>query len=97
MTVYVSIRNNDDRLTQAEWHLYVSDARSILRMFAVRFHGSWFSLPDDPEQDACWCVEFESADRQRLAKVELVRLLVRFRQDSITWAEAPMTESLTGS
>lgn len=94
--IYVGIGNSDDGLTQTEWHLFVSDTRGILRMFVSKVHGMWFSLPDDPWQNACFCVEFEDDERANTAKVELGRLAARFRQESIAWAEAPVTEFLSG-
>lgn len=99
-TVYISIGNSDDKLTQAEWSRYVHAVDTILLERSGRIawspivtrHGSWLSVPDDPWQNACWCVEIDR-DPSDL-KDELRVEAQRYRQDSISWAEA-RTEFLT--
>lgn len=93
MTVYVSIGNSDDRLTQREWSEFIAEVNTAIKESAAEFHGKWTSLPHAPWQNACWCIEPQASSvgvlRRRLA--DLGR---RYRQDSIAWAEAPTTDFL---
>lgn len=110
MIVYVSIGNSDDKLTQAEWahfytsvrHLLANDLQpreaegwGSLAFSAPTIHGRWQSVPSDPWQNACWCVEIEDHDAPAIQH-ELKLLAAKFRQDSIAWAEVCDTEFLGG-
>lgn len=98
--VYISIGNSDDKLTQAEWAEFVThvdialmDREQLHDPYApiIRRHGNWRSRPDDPWQNACWCIELddESTDGEiGHIKADLAQLAEGFRQDSIAWAEA---------
>lgn len=103
MIVYISIGNSDDKLSQAQWAEFVTHvdiallAQSEVPDSAISArHGNWRSLPDDPWQNACWCIDHDNtiADPEEL-KAELADLARSFGQDSIAWAEAPTTEFLT--
>jgi len=93
-TVYISIGNSDDKLTQSEWadfqdyvHNIINDA--VVYTDAV-VHGRWVSLPTDPWQNACWCVEYKYeglSQKDRIAQVAR-----QFNQDSVAWAEVTETE-----
>ncbi len=86
ITVYISIGNSDDKLTQNEWaHFYASVAGSI-NMHADLRHGRWLSPTDDPWQNACWCIEIDPRRIDRLRR-DLANHAAAFRQDSIAWAE----------
>lgn len=102
-TVYVSIGNSDDKLSQNQWHAYCAAVDRAFEM-ASRFvgakvHGRWYSLPNEQWQNACWCVEF--VDEPAMAAIvaeyraELARVAGVFGQDSIAWAECPTTEFLS--
>ncbi|GIH07387.1 hypothetical protein Rhe02_54540 [Rhizocola hellebori] len=99
-TIYVSIGNSDDKLTQREWADFVSDVQSDL-VYALNpyglIHGRWLSIPDAPFQNACWCVQFKAShgdagqtvdEHMAIAKARLAKLAKVYRQDSIAWAEA---------
>jgi hypothetical protein len=106
--VYISIGNSDDKLTQREWSEFVSDVDRSVRWWCGEsqntasgsrrgcIHGQWLSRPDAPWQNVCWCVEYPEDDgwptRIDEQKVWLVRIATKYRQDSIAWAEAPVTE-----
>jgi hypothetical protein len=98
VTVYISIGNSDDKLTQAEWHrFYVTVARAIRRatgsVEAPTVHGQWVSEPASAWQNACWCIEPPAlAASVELLKLRLAEIAAEFGQDSIAWAEAPVTE-----
>ena len=91
ITVYVSIGNSDDKLTQAEWSQYVVEI--IARVVSIgHAHGAWYSLPHAPYQNACWCVEFDNAEDLAEGREVATEVRRKWRQDSIAWAEAPRTE-----
>lgn len=103
-TVYISIGNSDDKLTQREWCDFVADVDGDLEYVLNphgRVHGRWFSAPDVQWQNACWCVEFvEShgaagqtvAEQVAIAKARLRKLADVYRQDSIKWDEVGSPE-----
>ena len=92
ITVYISIGNSDDKLTQANWSLYVANVRELLLLNASNTHGEWYSLPAAPFQNACFCIELPNTDAADRLKAGLGQWARSFRQDSIAWAEVPVTE-----
>ena len=69
----------------------------------IHVHGRWFSAPDVPWQSACWCIEFDPDAMWALADGTdhnttdalhhgLTNLASLYHQDSIAWAQAPITE-----
>jgi len=93
--VYISIGNSDDKLTQREWSNFITDLDAHLEYYAddrsAQIHGRWFSAPDDPWQNACWCVELVVDDATDVAaglKARLRVLAAKYRQDAISWAVA---------
>lgn len=92
-TVYISIGNSDDKLSQARWCAFTNALHDLLVEMAEEVHGEWFSAPDAPYQNACTCVEVHEDDEDEL-KRELAELAARFDQDAIAWAEAPSTSFL---
>lgn len=89
MIVYVSIGNSDDKLTQKEWTQFIVAILARIKPLATATHGEWFSAPQAPWQNACWCFEFP-ADPAVLAEIREVLAEIReeFRQDSIAFATA---------
>lgn len=96
MVVYISIGNSDDKLTRQEWSLFFSQTSFLLQRH-VRVHGQWVSEPASAWQNACWCVEVADVTVAEYIRSKLIRLAEDFRQDSIAWAEAPVTEFLTSA
>lgn len=90
ITAYVSVGNSDDKLSQADWSLFVQQVRIALSGRARETHGEWYSLPDQPYQNACFCVVFADPDVPLMQK-ELAELRAAWGQDSVAWAEAPLT------
>lgn len=82
-TVYVSIGNSDDKLTQARWHEFADLFVSIMRAHAVQIFGIWYSRPDAPFQNACVAAEIID---EMPCRMELAHLAHDFDQDSIAWA-----------
>jgi hypothetical protein len=98
LTVYVSIGNSDDKLSQADWATFHSAVNDVIRHAALQMHGAWTSPSTDPWQNACWCFEVNNAPgalygRQWLRN-QLANFAKAYQQDSIAWAEAPKTEFL---
>lgn len=94
MIVYVSIGNSDDKLTQSEWAQFVSRTTSLVEGAAL-IHGRWLSEPSSAYQNACWCIDVhDEPNGVEWLRGALARLAADFRQDSIAWAEAPVTEFL---
>lgn len=92
-TVYATIGNSDDKLSQREWAAFVADVRRVLAEEAETTHGEWFSAPDTPWQNACWCVEIP-AYRLARARHRVGKLAPVYRQESIAWAEVAAVEML---
>ncbi len=88
MIVYASIGNSDDKLSQEEWSNFVQYFRSEVLEWADTIHGSWFSEPDAPYQNACWCMEFDRIIDAERAMQEAIALRMQYRQDSVAWAVA---------
>jgi hypothetical protein len=89
LTIYASIGNSDDKLSQHEWSVYVRSFVNTVHRYVRpgQVHGIWHSFPDDPYQNACICFEAtpeQAADVRR----DLEELRQLHRQDSIAWATA---------
>lgn len=88
ITVYVSIGNSDDKLTQAEWSNFYTHVSIILRSRrGLLIHGEWVSEPTLAWQNACWCIEVPEEQVEPL-RVALKAIAALYRQDSIAWAVA---------
>lgn len=92
MIVYVSIGNSDDKLIQKRWSAFVYDVHDLLEANG-KLHGAWLSSPHSEYQNACWCVELVQPMVEKTKKT-LIGLAKRYEQDSIAWAEAPVTRFL---
>jgi hypothetical protein len=94
LTVYASIGNSDDKLSQARWSDYHARFLALVREHADTVWGSWLSNPADPWQNACAAFEIQGGQRTGALKAELVRLAADFEQESIAWATVVDTEFL---
>lgn len=92
ITVYVSVGNSDDKLSQAQWSTFCQVVDNRVRRYADVIHGYWHSLPNAPWQNACWCAEVRQSEAVKL-KNRLQDACADFEQDSIAWAVAS-TESI---
>jgi hypothetical protein len=92
-TIYVSIGNSDDKLSQSLWASYVHQVVSAVQTMARRVYGEWYSLPSSIYQNACvgFCLE-----EMRVAALrgKLTELRERYAQDSLAWAEVEKTEMI---
>lgn len=96
-TVYLTIGNSDDKLTQAEWAKFIGDVNTSMILAkldggVVQFAGH--SFPDAPWQNALWCVQLPDATAAGALKTQLAYLAHRYRQDSIAWAEVDQVDML---
>jgi hypothetical protein len=91
ITVYISIGNSDDKLSQAEWCSFYTTVDQVIRRAAYRVHGAWASPSTDSWQNACWCIEIDETAGLR---GHLCNAAKAYGQDSIAWAEAPAVEFL---
>ena len=86
-TVYVSIGNSDDKLTQEEWAEFWAKVDEVVVEAADRVYGVWQSNPNSRYQNACWAFEIEEALAQSLAD-SLNELRLKYHQDEVAWAWA---------
>jgi len=86
-TVYASIGNSDDKLTQARWAEFHAKVTATVRSHALRVYGDWTSGSADPWQNACIGFEIGHETTERLRR-DLAELAAEYGQDSIAWAEA---------
>lgn len=86
-TVYVSIGNSDDKLTQARWAEFHDKVTTAVRGLALQIHGDWVSISTSPWQNACICFEIGHETSERLQR-DLAELAAEYGQDAIAWAEA---------
>lgn len=96
----IMIGNSDDKLTQADWSSFVLDVDrafdASVHYQGARVHGRWFSLPNEPWQNACWCAEWHD-DLAHVVddlKRKLAAISVVYRQESIAWVVAGAAEFL---
>jgi hypothetical protein len=99
----ISIGNSDDKLTQVRWSDFIDEVRSLIDEAdadnRINVHGEWFSAPDQPWQNANWCIEIVGDDLSSAPSTEtymrtradlrrqLQRLALKYEQDSIAWTE----------
>jgi hypothetical protein len=97
MITYISIGNSDDKLSQSRWAGYFGQVAIIIHRAASvangAVRGQWVSETASAWQNACWCVEL-NADSAEHLKMRLADVASDYGQESIAWAEAPVTEFL---
>lgn len=86
-TIYASIGNSDDKLTQARWSELHNKFTATVRGLALQVYGDWVSHSTDPWQNACIAFEIGYETSERLQR-DLAELAAEYGQDSIAWAEA---------
>lgn len=91
VTVYVSIGNSDDKLSQMEWMGLQCDVDLAIQRAAAHVHGVWYAHPTSGWQNMCVGFEVGRA-RSRALRDELTVIRMRYRQDSVAWVEAASTE-----
>ncbi len=92
-TVYVSIGNSDDRLSQAAWSAFLSEFQCAMREHAMQIFGEWHSPTGSSYQNACIAAAVPAASVEAL-RDELSEMRGHYRQDAIAWAVVAETEFL---
>ena len=90
-TVYVSIGNSDDSLTQQEWADYYAEVTMAVATYNQIVHGQWVSVAFSQWQNACWCFDILN-DKIPVIKKKLATLAHKYRQESIAWVQVDETE-----
>lgn len=86
-TIYVSIGNSDDKLSQRQWAAFCLTTGMAISERAETVHGAWFSDMVSPYQNACWCFEIKIEDEEPL-RDRLKDIGLAYQQDSIAYATA---------
>lgn len=81
-TLVILIGNSDDKLSQKEWSQYAMDVSLLAHNWAKAIHFEGGSASGSEWQNACWVVEWDTADLANL-NTELSQLAAHYRQDSI--------------
>lgn len=90
ITVYASIGNSDDKLSQAQWSRFVEHFMALVHSHATQVHGEWYSAQQAPWQNACICFVLPETLVGTLRE-RLTSLRQEYGQDSIAWAVATTT------
>lgn len=90
-TVYISVGNSDDKLSQHDWSDYVGAFVDVVHEYAEQVYGEWYSATGAPFQNACMAAAIPASLVDELRKA-LTEIRADYRQDSVAWAEAPRTE-----
>lgn len=88
-TIYASIGNTDDKLTQSKWAEFVGDFRKGMLALADQVYGVWLAEPSSPYQNACIAIE---TDVVLTLKAMLAAMARDYGQDSIAVATVTSTE-----
>lgn len=91
-TVYVSIDNSDDKLSQRDWATFATTLFRYLRNAANHVHGEWYSSPESEHQNACIAVEFAPDAHLDTVRETLAQIAEEYEQEAIAWAVAMSTQ-----
>ena len=83
--IYVSIGNSDDKLSQPEWARYWRKVNLAIKAIGSHVHFSGLSLPNEPWQNAMWCVEMGDPNKVLRLRDHLNDARIEFGQESIAW------------
>lgn len=81
-SITICIGNSDDKLTQTEWAMFVSEIHDIIDgTLSLHFHG--FAPANMPWQNACWVgvCDDEQAVESMLKRIKNCRMA--YKQDSV--------------
>ena len=87
VTVYISVGNSDDRLTQRRWAEFAWNIHSELEGRG-QLHGEWYSAPDSEYQNACWCIELPDGFMATTVRALIACIARQFGQQAVAWAVA---------
>lgn len=91
-TIFVTIGNSDDKLTQERWHNYTVAVRLTIDGYAREVYGEFYSNPNSRWQNACWSFTIEENANIKLELAnKLASVAKQFNQESIAWSKAQST------
>ena len=85
-TVIIQIGNSDDKLTQAQWALFVRYTDNAIRQRCNRVYFFSTSPNTDAWQNAAWIIDIYDNASYAL-RVALKELRELYSQDSVAWTE----------
>lgn len=85
-TVTVIIGNSDDKLTQAQFHQFFTDAATRISELAHHVHFCGAPSNHHPWQNVAWVFEVGDWQRTQL-KEELAAVGKTHKQDAVAWIE----------
>jgi hypothetical protein len=108
-TIYATIGNSDDKLSQAQWFQFTSEFVETIRIQADEIYGVWWSAPNTPWQNCC--VGFavkdkvvpapegaadEDRGKTRLALLQesLAKLREFYSQEAVAWVQGHPPEMI---
>lgn len=87
LTVYVSIGNTDDRLSQGRWAMYHMDVAKMMQDYGGQITAEWFSHGTAMWQTACWRVEVPGPVIEQLKGI--LAGVARAYDEAVGWAPSP--------
>lgn len=97
MTIYVSIGNSDDRLSQSRWASYYAQVDALILSQVDAYpdggavHGRFVTDPVSAYQSACWAIDLpDLRDARDDLREALAHLATAYEQDSVAWVEGPV-------
>lgn len=94
VTIYISIGNSDNKLSQHQWANFHNAVSYVVCATAKTVWGEWVSESTSEFQNACWGVAVYSDAIPNL-KAKLAQLAHVYKQDAIMWAEVTNMETIT--
>lgn len=83
MTICIQIGNTDDKLTQAEWCQFVAQIHQTVQAYAGAIHGTFYSAPAAPWQNACWVFDISRERTMNTFCKQITDIARLFQQDSV--------------
>lgn len=90
ISVYVTIGNDSDSLSQAEWVRYYDAAGAVMVSGGATIQGEWHSGPLAHWQGHCYFVQLQPGIAPRMRE-RLAETAQDYGQPAICWAEVPVT------
>ena len=86
MDICIQIGNSDNKLTQQRWSEFILDIEWAIKYWSDQIYFSGFSRPDALWQNACWVFNISHL-RSLGLKEEVMKVRLKYDQDSIAWSE----------
>lgn len=90
LSIFVTIGNSDNKLTQQEWSDFCGGVDECVRAFAQEMFGEFYAVPNAPWQNACWSFSVDASVTLAM-QTNLRALASDFEQDSILWTVGELT------